>query len=232
MKIKSRAITNLAGGNRIIPASLWHTVYPWPRKRGFHNYTGPASRPGGLDDAIHKVHGRVVVNEDLFFAWVADNLAPVGPKGSHRERRSALDMYQHRLEWRTSSDYEDEHTDPTSHVLFQGRLHKAKPPVVVAEEALPGPADIAKAALTTRKSVLVNDKEAVKKAYFDIVWEDVCQLMHDDACEAQEDLIIAVQTECVTLDELEKMLAAVRRVVSSYKGAVLHKENNDAIFDR
>lgn len=227
MKIKSKAITDLAGGNRIIPANIWHTVYPWPRRHSLHNYTGPANRPGGLEGAVHKAHGRVVIDEDLFFAWVADNLTPVGPKAAHRERKIALDMYQHRLEWRTSRDYPD---GPIGYQRPKGQRF-TKPSGVVAQETLPEPADIAKAALTTRKSVLVSDKEAVKKVYFDIVWEAVCQLMHDDACEAQEDLVIAVETESVTLDELEKMLAAVRRIVSSHKGAKLHKENNDAIFD-
>jgi hypothetical protein len=57
--------------SRLIPAAKWDSYHPWPSKAGLR-FLIFKSKNNGLAAAVLRVGRRVLIDEDAFFAWVAN----------------------------------------------------------------------------------------------------------------------------------------------------------------
>lgn len=57
--------------SRLIPAAKWDSYHPWPSSAGLR-YLIFNCESNGMGAAVLRVGRRVLIDEDAFFAWVAE----------------------------------------------------------------------------------------------------------------------------------------------------------------
>lgn len=67
---------------RLIPVPQWPEVHPWPSVAGLRHLIH-FEKDNGFDRVVRRIGGRVLIDEQAFFAW-ADSVS--APKQNRRRR--------------------------------------------------------------------------------------------------------------------------------------------------